>query len=69
MIFSNSTKELIEQLSETGSQFKVTITNSVDMIECQKYGQWVGGYKPNCKNHIQYQSLIKELVIKLDNIK
>ena len=39
------------------------------MIECQKYGQWVGSYKPNCKNHIQYQSLIEELITKLDSFK
>jgi len=65
---TNSTKDLIEQRSETGSQFKVTITNSVDMIECQKYGQWVGDYKPNCQNHLQYQALIKELMERLSSI-
>ena len=65
---TNSTKDLLEQLSETGSYFEINITNSVDMIECQKFGQWVGDYKPNCKNHLQYQSLVKELIIKLTQI-
>lgn len=66
---TNSTKDLLDQLADTGFYFKTNITNSVDMIECQKYGQWVGTYKPNCKNHIQYQALIKELITKLDNTK
>lgn len=66
---TNSTKDLLNQLSETGDYFLTNITNSVDMIECQKYGEWVGQYKPNCKNHIQYKSLIAELLLKLENLK
>lgn len=65
---TNSTKDLLGQLAEIGCYFKTSITNGVDMIECQKYGQWVGTYKPNCKNHIQYKSLVEELIIKLNNI-
>ena len=66
---TKSTRDLLEQIAETGLYFKTNITNSVDMIECQKYGQWVGSYKPNCKNHIQYQSLIEELITRLDTIR
>ena len=66
---TNSTKNLLDQLMETGNYFKTHITNSVDMIECQKYGQWVGEYKQNCKNHIQYLSLVDELIEKLNLIK
>lgn len=64
-----STKQLLDQISETGYFFQTHITNSVDMIECQKYGKWVGNYKPNCKNHIQYKELIKELTLKLNKIR
>lgn len=60
-----STKDLLSQLADTGSYFNTSITNSVDMIECQKYGQWVGDYKPNCTNHLQYRALVKELIEKL----
>ena len=63
-----STKSLLFQLQETGNYFNSNVTNSVDMIECQKYGQWVGDYKPNCQNHIQYKSISKELLDKLNNI-
>lgn len=63
-----STKDLVHQLSETETYFQSSITNSVDMIECQKYGQWVGEYKPQCQNHLQYISLISELVQKLQTI-
>jgi chromosome partitioning protein len=66
---TNSTKDLLDQLMETGNYFKTHITNSVDMIECQKYGQWVGEYRPNCKNHMQYFSLVDELIEKLNLIK
>ena len=65
---TNSTKDLLDQLAETGSYFETHITNSVDMIECQKYGQWVGTYKPNCQNHLQYKTLAKELIIKLSKL-
>lgn len=64
---TNSTKDLLEQLKETGTFFQTHITNSVDMIECQKFGQWVGNYKPDCPNHLQYKLLIKELLLKLEN--
>lgn len=63
-----STKELLIQIQETNLFFNTHITNSVDMIECQKQGQWVGDYKPNCKNHIQYRTLVKELMNKLPNL-
>jgi len=65
---TNSTKDLLDQLAETGSYFETHITNSVDMIECQKYGQWVGTYKPNCQNHLQYKALAKELITKLSKL-
>lgn len=63
-----STKDLLSQLTETGTYFNTSITNSVDMIECQKSGQWVGSYKPECQNHIQYRTLVKELLGKLSKI-
>ena len=63
-----STKDLLSQLVETGKYFKSSITNSVDMIECQKFGQWVGEYKPGCKNHTQYQELSSELIEKIKTI-
>jgi len=65
---TNSTKDLLDQLAETGSYFETHITNSVDMIECQKSGQWVGTYKPNCQNHLQYKALANELIIKLSKL-
>lgn len=58
---TNTTKELLAQLEETGTYFKTYITNSVIMSECQCKGTWVGGYAPLSNNHLQYQSLIKEL--------
>jgi chromosome partitioning protein len=63
-----SSKDLVAQLAETKNYFKAVITNSVDMIECQKFGQWVGEYKPNCQNHKQYLDLINELELKLREI-
>lgn len=63
-----STKDLLSQLTETGKYFNTSITNSVDMIECQKTGQWVGNYKPECQNHIQYKNLVTELLDKLSDI-
>jgi chromosome partitioning protein len=63
-----STKDLLAQLADTGKYFDSSITNSVDMIECQKSGQWVGSYKPDCQNHIQYKKLITELLEKLSNL-
>ena len=63
-----SSKDLLSQLTETGNYFNSSITNSVDMIECQKLGQWVGQYKPQCQNHLQYKELTKELLNKLSNI-
>jgi chromosome partitioning protein len=63
-----STKDLLSQLTETGDYFNTSITNSVDMIECQKSGQWVGGYKPGCQNHIQYKTLLVELLNKLSKL-
>jgi len=63
-----STKDLLSQLTETGNHFLTSITNSVDMIECQKFGKWVGTYKPGCKNHMQYKKLATELTKKLQNI-
>jgi chromosome partitioning protein len=63
-----SSKDLLNQLQETGNYFNASITNSVDMIECQKFGQWVGEYKPNCQNHMQYKKLVVELIDKLKNI-
>lgn len=63
-----STKELLSQIQETSLFFNTHITNSVDMIECQKQGQWVGDYKPNCTNHIQYKNLIHELIDKLGHL-
>lgn len=64
-----STKGLLEQLKDTGNYFQTSITNSVDMIECQKFGQWVGDYKPGCQNHLQYKNLIEELVKKMSSIR
>jgi len=63
-----STKDLLSQLTETGNYFNSSITNSVDMIECQKSGQWVGSYKPGCQNHEQYKALVEELLYKLSKI-
>jgi chromosome partitioning protein len=63
-----STKDLLSQLTGTGNYFNTSITNSVDMIECQKSGQWVGGYKPECQNHIQYKTLLVELLNKLSKL-
>jgi chromosome partitioning protein len=63
-----STKSLLSELMETGYYFNANITNSVDMIECQKSGQWVGSYKPNCQNHQQYKNLIRELLEKISTI-
>jgi len=63
-----STKELLSELTETGTYFNTSITNSVDMIECQKFGQWVGDYKKECKNHLQYKTLVIELLDKLSNL-
>jgi chromosome partitioning protein len=60
-----STRELLKQIKDTNHYFKTHITNSVDMIECQKYGKWVGEYKPNSSNHEQYKQLVKELIDKL----
>jgi chromosome partitioning protein len=65
---TSSSKDLISQLAETENYFKTNITNSVDMIECQKFGQWVGAYKPNCQNHKQYIELANELKLKLATI-
>ena len=64
-----STKDLLHQLSETKSYFETSITNSVDMIECQKFGQLVGDYKHGCKNHLQYVNLALELIEKLSHIR
>lgn len=58
---TNATKELLNQLEETGTYFQTYITNSVVMTECQSKGDWVGGYAPSSNNHIQYQLLVKEL--------
>jgi len=63
-----STRELLSELTETGNYFNASITNSVDMIECQKFGQWVGDYKNGCKNHLQYKNLVLELLGKLSNL-
>lgn len=63
-----STRDLLSELTETGNYFNSSITNSVDMIECQKFGQWVGNYKNGCKNHLQYKSLVIELLDKLSNL-
>lgn len=63
-----STKGLLSELAETGKYFSSSITNSVDMIECQKFGKWVGDYKKGCKNHLQYKSLIIELLEKLPKL-
>lgn len=63
-----SSKDLLSQLTETSSAFNTSITNSVDMIECQKYGQWVGDYKNGCNNHLQYKNLVIELINKLSSI-
>jgi chromosome partitioning protein len=63
-----STRDLLSELTETGNYFNSSITNSVDMIECQKFGQWVGDYKNGCKNHLQYKSLVIELLDKLSNL-
>jgi chromosome partitioning protein len=63
-----STRDLLSELTETGNYFNSSITNSVDMIECQKFGQWVGNYKSGCKNHLQYKSLVIELLDKLSNL-
>ena len=63
-----STKDLLSQLTETGKYFNTSITNSVDMIECQKSGQWVGSYKPECQNHVQYKTLLVELLNKLSKL-
>ncbi len=63
-VFKNtlSSKSLKKELLETGKSFQSEISNSVDIIECQKYGQWVGAYKPNCTSHDQYMNLAKELI-------
>lgn len=65
---TTSSKDLISQLAETENYFSTHVTNSVDMIECQKFGQWVGEYKPNCQNHKQYISLVNELKSKLKKL-
>lgn len=59
---TNATKELLTQLEETGTYFKTYITNSVVMTECQSTGTWVGNYAPDSNNHLQYRSLVKELL-------
>ncbi len=65
---TRSTKELLKQLAETKLYFETDISNSVDMIECQKKGQWIGEYKPLSNNHRQYSSLVKELLNKVKDI-
>jgi chromosome partitioning protein len=62
-VFKNTinTRDLINELEETGAYFKSKIYNSVDMIDCQKHGTWIGSYKPQHQNHIEYKKLVKEL--------
>jgi hypothetical protein len=38
------------------------ITNSVVMTECQSKGQWAGSYAPQSNSHLQYSSLVEELL-------
>ncbi len=59
---TRSSLSLKQELEDTGNAFKTEITNSVDVIECQKEGKWVGAYKPKCNSHIQFLNLAKELV-------
>lgn len=63
-----SSQSLREELEGTGKNFKTEITNSVDVIECQKMGQWVGSYKPSCNSHHQFLNLAKE-ILTLRNVK
>jgi len=56
------TKELINILKDTGESFNTRITNSVNIAEAQSTGQWVGSYKPDCQNHIQYKELTSEIL-------
>jgi chromosome partitioning protein len=66
---TSSGKDLMVQLAETKSYFETFVTNSVDMTECQRFGQWVGDYKSGCQNHKQYIALAQELKTKLNALK
>lgn len=63
-VFKNTinTRELINELEETGSYFNVKIYNSVDMMDAQKHGTWIGDYKPGHQNHEEFKKLVKELL-------
>ena len=62
-IFNNTktSRHLVKDLGETNNCFNSKIYNSVDMIECQRYGTWIGEYKPDHKNHIEFRKLVKEI--------
>lgn len=59
---TNITNELISILNSTGESFRTKITNSVNIPESQSAGQWVGSYRPDCKNHQQYIELVDEVL-------
>ena len=65
---TKATKQLINQLEETGTNFKTYITNSVTMTECQSVGTWVGKYAPQSSNHLQYLELINEILSYLKGV-
>lgn len=65
---TNATKELLLQLEETKTYFKTYVTNSVVMAECQSKGQWVGSYAPSSSSHLQYRSLVKEVLQTLEEV-
>ncbi|WP_131795964.1 ParA family protein [Fluoribacter gormanii] len=56
------TKDLLNNLKETGESFETKITNSVNMTSAISKGTWVGSYMPGCDNHHQFLSLAKEVI-------
>lgn len=64
---TNSTKNLLDEITATGFYFKTNITHSTHMSDCQNFGQWIGEYKPNSIHHMQYRDLVKELIEKLQS--
>jgi len=57
------TKDLLNNLKDSGESFETKITNSVNMTGAISKGSWVGSYMPGCDNHQQFLSLAKEIVV------
>ena len=63
---TNASKALLTSIDKTGNAFKTFVTSRKKMVESQFEGMWIGEYEKNGDNHIQYKSLVDELLIKLN---